>query len=77
MWLFVRVHNMQRFNTKLVFDHEHKEQPEKENLEESEGLLASFDAKAPEDLYEQLEQEQIIENKEKAPSEDPGLKIPH
>jgi hypothetical protein len=50
---------MQRFNTKSVFDTEHKEQQEKENLEESEGLLSSFDTKAPQDLYEQLEQEQV------------------
>ena len=67
---------MQRFNTKMVFDHEHKEQPDKENLEESEGLMTSFDFKATDDLYEQLEQEQMIEDKDKEPSEDPGSNLP-
>ena len=66
---------MQRFNTKMVFDHEHKEQPDKENLEESEGLMTSFDFKATDDLYEQLEQEQMIEDKDKEPSEDPGSNL--
>ena len=72
IYVDIRVHNLQRFNTRSVFDHDHKEQPDKENPEESEGLLTSFDSKIPEDLYEQLEQEQMIENQEKAPSEDPG-----
>ena len=65
---------MQRFNTRSVFtEYEHKELSQKENLEESEGLLARFDLKAPKDLYEQLEQEQMIEaDKDKPPSEDPG-----
>ncbi len=64
---------MQRFNTRSFFDH--KNEGEKENGEESEGLLANFDQnKVPQDLYEQFEQEQMIEDKEKVPSiDDPGF----
>ena len=44
---------MHRFNMKMVYDHEHKEQSDKENLEESEGLKASFAFKATDDLLGQ------------------------
>ena len=64
--------HLQRFNTRSFFDHD-KIGAEKENGEESEGLLANFDQnKVPQDLYEQFEQEQMIEDKD--PSiDDPGL----
>jgi len=64
---------LQRFNTRSFFDHD-KNEAEKENGEESEGLLANFDQnKVPQDLYEQFEQEQMIEDKERLSIDDPGF----
>ena len=59
---------MQRFNTKSFFDGDLPKHPD-----ESENLLSEFGTKVPEDLYEQFEQEQISENKDKVSSfGDPG-----
>ena len=60
---------MQRFNTKSFFDGDLPKHPP----DESENLLSEFGTKIPEDLYEQFEQEQISENKDKVSSVgDPG-----
>ena len=63
----LRAH-LQRFNTKSFFDGDLPKHPD-----ESENLLSEFGTKIPEDLYEQFEQEQISENKDKVSSVgDPG-----
>jgi hypothetical protein len=60
--------HLQRYNTKAFFDGDLPKHPD-----EAEGLLSEFTTKIPEDLYEQFEQEQISENKDKISSNgDPG-----
>ena len=65
---YFRAH-LQRYNTKAFFNSDLPKHPD-----ESESLLTEFSGtKISEDLYEQFEQEQISENKDKISSNgDPG-----